>query len=424
MASVIQSKIQLDELGDALTLYGEIGASYDGITAERFGELLAGVRGGEIRIYVNSVGGDVFEAMAMVAQLKRQTKHIVCFVDGVAASAATLIAMAADRIVMSPGAMMMIHMPFSPCAEGTAEALRARADALEEITDAVVDLYSSRTNHSPEQIRAWMVAETWMNAQTALARGFCDAIEGVDLVEDFDGVETALGATGLMAPEELFGKIETIKPGKSMSANESAVGGASAICRRFRCAPANVLALLGQIPHTAARSGKEKQMKALMRSLGLPEDAGQETVLARVGDLMAFEKNVFELAQKNTAPEVLGVLAAHRAAAEQTQTLIDRVAAMEAEKQAAEIERIVCALKQDGKIVPAQENWARELGRRDVAQLKAFAETAPVVVAMRGAVQEPLPAHQAKPFAQMSVDEKARLCAESPELYERLRAQS
>ena len=65
-----------------------------------------------------------------------------------------------------------------------------------------------------------------------------------------------------------------------------------------------------------------------------------------------------------------------------------------------------------------------ELKTRDVAQLKAFAETAPVVVAMRGAVQEPLPAHQAKPFAQMSVDEKARLRAESPELYERLRAQS
>ena len=215
MASIVQSKIQLDELDDALTLYGEIGASYDGITAERFGELLAGVRGGEIRIYVNSVGGDVFEAMAMVAQLKRQSKRVVCFVDGVAASAATLIAMAADRIVMSPGAMMMIHMPFSPCAEGSAESLRARADALEEITDSVVELYAERTGNSREQIHVWMEAETWMNAQTALARGFCDAIEGLEGIDalDADGFLDE-SSDELIESDELFGKIQQIKSSK------------------------------------------------------------------------------------------------------------------------------------------------------------------------------------------------------------------
>ncbi len=422
MASIVQSKIQLDELDDALTLYGEIGASYDGITAERFGELLAGVRGGEIRIYVNSVGGDVFEAMAMVAQLKRQSKRVVCFVDGVAASAATLIAMAADRIVMSPGAMMMIHMPFSPCAEGSAESLRARADALEEITDSVVELYAERTGNSREQIHVWMEAETWMNAQTALARGFCDAIEGLEGIDalDADGFLDE-SSDELIESDELFGKIQQIKSSKLMSAvkNESA-----AICRQFRRAPTNVFALLGQIPHTAAKSGKEKQMKAWMSALGLSEDAKEETALTRIEALMAFEKNVFEIAEKNVAADALSVLAAHGAAAKQAKMLGERVKALEAEKQAAEVDRIVCALKQDGKIVPAQENWARELGRRDLAQLQAFAESAPVVVALRAAaIEEPAPEHLSKPFAQMSADEKARIAQQSPELYERLRTQ-
>ena len=87
-------------------------------------------------------------------------------------------------------------------------------------------------------------------------------------------------------------------------------------------------------------------------------------------------------------------------------------------------DRIVCALKQDGKIVPAQENWARELGRRDLAQLQAFAESAPVVVALRAAaIEEPAPERLPKPFAQMSADEKARIAQQSPELYARLRTQ-
>lgn len=396
MKTQIKNTATLNRQTGELTLYGEVGAYYSGISPDRFAEMLAEVRGDSLTIYLNSVGGDVFDAMAIVAQMKRLKKRKVVCIDGVAASAATLIAMAADRIVMAPGSMLMIHMPFVPCTGGSSDELRSRAEALDQITASVVALYAERTGNTPEQCRAWMEAETWMNAQTALERGFCDAVEGVEVPDAGDALD-------LVDPAQM----------------------SAAILKHFKRAPSRAFALLGKPPHSAAQSGKEKTMNAVMKALGMAEDAREEALLERVRALMALEKQVFEVTAKASASEALGVLAAHRAAAEQVPALTDRIGALEAEKRAAEVERIVCALKACGKLVPAQEAWARELGARDLAQLQAFAASAPVIVSIKSELREPAPKQGAfgKPFAQMSADEKARLAADAPELYAKLRAQ-
>lgn len=400
----IQNVTSLNRETGELTLYGEVGAYYGGISPDRFAEMLAEAKGDTLTIYLNSIGGDVFDAMAIVAQLKRVKKTKVCCIDGVAASAATLIAMAADRIVMAPGSMLMIHMPFVPCTGGGADELRSRAEALDQITESVVALYAERTGQMPEQIREWMAAETWMNAQTALERGFCDAVEGVES-PDTDDADLYDDGLGLVDPAR-------------MSAD---------LFKRFKRAPSRAFALLGKLPPTnrAAQGGKEKTMNKVMMALGLAEGSNESQAVERIAALCALEKQVFDLSAKSSPSEALGVLAAHRAAAEQVQSLSARVNELETAQRAAEVDRIVNALKTDGKLVPAQETWARELGAKDLVQLQAFAASAPVIVAMKSGVREPAPNKGAlKPFAEMSADEKAVLAAEDPELYAKLRSEN
>ena len=97
------------------------------------------------------------------------------FIDGVAASAASLIAMAGDRIVAAPNAMLMIHNPWGLLV-GTAAKMRETADQLDRVCDVTASTYAARTGQDVEDIRAWMMAERWMTAHEALARGFVDEI--------------------------------------------------------------------------------------------------------------------------------------------------------------------------------------------------------------------------------------------------------
>jgi ATP-dependent Clp protease protease subunit len=99
------------------------------------------------------------------------------FVDGLAASAASAVLMAGDKIVCAPGAQIMIHDPWS-MAIGNAADLRQTADLLEQTGETLVSLYAARTKQSPDDIRAWMSAETWMTAQVAKERGFADELSG------------------------------------------------------------------------------------------------------------------------------------------------------------------------------------------------------------------------------------------------------
>lgn len=161
-----------------LYIYAMIGSSWfeEGVTAEGVRQALDGLRGVKtLNIFINSEGGDVFEAKAIYTQLKRFAAEKVVHIDGLAASAATFIAMAGDRIVTSPAATWMIHEAWT-VAMGNAGDLRDSADLLEMINEDIAKLYADRTGKDISTVRELMAAETWMTAQEALDLGFTDEI--------------------------------------------------------------------------------------------------------------------------------------------------------------------------------------------------------------------------------------------------------
>jgi ATP-dependent Clp protease, protease subunit len=162
-----------------LYIYESIGEDWwtgGGVTAKSVQQALDAMKGATaLDIYINSPGGDIYEAKAILAQLQRFSGEKVVHVDGIAASAATYVAMAGDRIITARDATWMIHEVWT-IAMGNAGALRETADLLDKENGVYAERYASRTKQSVDDVRAWMAAETWMTAAEAKARGFTDEI--------------------------------------------------------------------------------------------------------------------------------------------------------------------------------------------------------------------------------------------------------
>ena len=171
--------------GTEVLIYDEIGAY--GVTAKGFlAELGALPDDAAIDLRLNSPGGSVFDAVAIYNALKRHPGEITVWIDGIAASAASYIAMAGDTIVMPENAFLMIHDP-SGLVMGTAEDMRATAEALDKVKGSLIQGYAAKSGKADEEIAALMAAETWLDAQDALDLGFIERIaEPVKLAASFD----------------------------------------------------------------------------------------------------------------------------------------------------------------------------------------------------------------------------------------------
>lgn len=142
--------------------------------------------GKTVHLRINSPGGDVFEARAMVAAIKdarRNGQTVIAHVDGLAASAASYIMLAADRVEIEAGAFVMIHNAWG-FSIGNAEEHRATAAILEKVDGSLVADYVAKTGQSEEQIREWMAAETWFTSAEAVEHGFADAVHGEETEEE------------------------------------------------------------------------------------------------------------------------------------------------------------------------------------------------------------------------------------------------
>ncbi len=171
--------------GAEVAIYDEIGAY--GVSAKGFlAELGALPEGTPVDLRLNSPGGSVFDAVAIHNALKRHEGTITVWIDGIAASAASYIAMAGDEIVMPENAFLMIHDP-SGLVVGTAEDMRAMAEALDKVKGSLVSGYAAKSGRTPEEVSALMAAETWFDAADAVAQGFADRlIEPVRIAANFD----------------------------------------------------------------------------------------------------------------------------------------------------------------------------------------------------------------------------------------------
>jgi ATP-dependent Clp protease protease subunit len=146
---------------------------WGGVAAENFVRELAGITADVIHLRVNSPGGDVFAARAMEAALRGHSAKIIAHVDGLAASAASFLLMAADEIEIADGGFVMIHNAWT-VAWGNAGDMRAQADLLDKIDATLVKTYADRTGKNADDIASWMAAETWFNADEAVEQGFAD----------------------------------------------------------------------------------------------------------------------------------------------------------------------------------------------------------------------------------------------------------
>ena len=173
-----------DSIGEIL-LYGDISDSSwygDEITPKAFKDELDALGDvNEINIFINSGGGDVFAGVAIYNMLKRHPAKKTVYIDGLAASIASVIAMAGDKIIMPRNAMLMIHNAWT-VAMGNKSDLRKMADELENVDSMLRSVYVSRTGLDAEQIDTFMNDETWFTAESAFENSFIDEIEDAKLL--------------------------------------------------------------------------------------------------------------------------------------------------------------------------------------------------------------------------------------------------
>lgn len=179
----VYARVDAAKTTGELWIYDDIGPSQsffmpDGIMAK---DVIAAIEqckaegAKALNIYVNSGGGNVFEGASIHSAIARFQGPKTVYVDGVAASIAHWIAMAGDKVCVSPASWMMVHMP-GGLGRGSAEDMRKAADFLDKIRDGMVEGYAQRTGQDAASILAMMEAETWMTGKECVEKGFADEV--------------------------------------------------------------------------------------------------------------------------------------------------------------------------------------------------------------------------------------------------------
>ena len=146
----------------------------DEITPAMFRNELAKVSG-DLTVWVNSPGGDVFAASQIYTMLRNHKGKVTVKIDGIAASAASVVAMAGDETLIAPTGMLMIHNP-STVAFGNKEAMQKAIELLDEVKESIINAYEEKSGLSRSKIARMMDEETWLNAKKAKEMGFVDGI--------------------------------------------------------------------------------------------------------------------------------------------------------------------------------------------------------------------------------------------------------
>lgn len=154
-------------------IFDEIGAF--GVNAQDFIEEIKVFKNSAINLHINCIGGDVFDGMAIYNILKKRTAETTVYIEGIAASMGSVIALAADNVVMAENSLFMIHNAWGG-AMGEAKEMKKTANLLEKISGEIADIYVKKTNLPYSRVKEMMDEETWLNADEAYELGFVDSI--------------------------------------------------------------------------------------------------------------------------------------------------------------------------------------------------------------------------------------------------------
>ena len=158
-----------------ISIYDEIG--FWGVTAQSFSKDLKALGNNlkQINLHIHSPGGDVFDGIAIYNLLKNHPANVTVYIDGLAASMASVIAMAGNEVIMPENAMMMIHKPWG-IQGGDAEDMRKYADLLDKVENTLIPAYANKTGKTPEELAEMLSAETWLTAKECVEQGFADKL--------------------------------------------------------------------------------------------------------------------------------------------------------------------------------------------------------------------------------------------------------
>lgn len=199
-------------------LYGTIGEDFwsaeDSNTAKNFSKELDALEGKPVDIRIDSCGGDVYEGFAIASAIQRYEGQTTVYIDGIAASAASYIALMADKVVMNDYAQFMIHDAWT-YAMGNAAELLETASRLEALDQTIASIISARTGMELDEVKAAMDAETWYSADEAKENGFCDEVVKTEQ-RMAASLDKAIMARFKNAPKAVT---EPEEPGESHAAN-------------------------------------------------------------------------------------------------------------------------------------------------------------------------------------------------------------
>jgi ATP-dependent Clp protease, protease subunit len=172
---------------NTITIYDVIGEDFwtgGGVTVNRIDAALRKIGNQDVEVHVNSPGGDMFEGIAIYNRLLEHPAKVTVKVMGLAASAASVLAMAGDELLIGPASFLMIHNCWV-LAIGDRHDMADCAAYLAPFDEAMAGVYAARSGQKPADIAGWMDAETWMNGQQAMDRGFADGLlKAADMAED------------------------------------------------------------------------------------------------------------------------------------------------------------------------------------------------------------------------------------------------
>lgn len=208
------------ELGGCICDNGETWYD-DDVCPQAFRDELESAQG-NVTVQINSPGGDMFAANRIYTMLREYKGKVTVFIDSLAASAASVIAMAGDEVEISPVGMIMIHNP-STFAWGDHNEMERTAATLNEMKEAIINAYQAKTHLSREKLSDLMEQETWMNANKAVEMGFADRIRGEE--KSTGGVLFGAKAADRAVMNKIVAKLKGEKPeGTQETVKESTEG--------------------------------------------------------------------------------------------------------------------------------------------------------------------------------------------------------
>lgn len=370
--------------------------SWFGVTAKDFAREWTALDADHIDLFINSPGGDVFDAMAILNVIRRTEAHVVARIDGIAASAASFIAMGADEVVMGRNSELMIHDASGLC-WGPAEDMQKMADDLTRVSENIASVYAEKAGGEPDTWREAMLAETWYSAEEAVTAGLADR---VDTDRDKSEVKNSLdlsvfahagrahapappstapgAATRLAAEaERLSGFSMDVGQRRALEQTLTPIF-AAALTDGDHKPPAEPVE-----PTHTQKEGPDPMSdtikKGLIDRLGITDaDATEDTILAAVDEALAERA---EPAPRFSPPEGTVLMDADQV----EQLRADARAGAEARAQQISDRRagVVDAAIQDGRVAPARrDHWLTQLAADEEGATEVLASLAPGTIPM------------------------------------------